>query len=216
MDYSSKKLQYYGLPRPEMIPIVPDSAIRILEVGCGDGQFGAALKQLNLGRIVDGIEPFEVSAQLATQVLDAVFHGSVEAYLAQEANDKKFDCIVFNDVLEHLYDPWQVVKDCRKILKEGGCIVCSIPNVRYFGNLIQLIKYADWKYTEFGILDFTHIRFFTRKSMIEMFQNAGYHNELVLGINSTLSPKYKWFELITLNRMPDVKFQQFAIRATLK
>jgi 2-polyprenyl-3-methyl-5-hydroxy-6-metoxy-1,4-benzoquinol methylase len=215
MDYNLKSETYFGLTRQEMISYVPLDAINILEAGCGSGQFGSALKQQNPLRIVDGVEPFESTAKQASGVLDSVFTGSVEAFLSQVSDARKYDCIIFNDVLEHLYDPWQVLKDCRRILNSGGCIVSSIPNIRYFPVFVQFLKYGEWKYVEAGVMDFTHIRFFTRKSMIHMYQSSGYQIELIQGINATKSSQYKWFKMMTLNRMPDVEFQQFAIRATL-
>jgi 2-polyprenyl-3-methyl-5-hydroxy-6-metoxy-1,4-benzoquinol methylase len=215
MDYKEKLEVYFDLARPEMIPFIPAKAIRILEAGCGSGSFGSDLKKINPARIVDGIEPDTRSVEIARKVLDSVFEGSIENYLEQNSDTKKYDCIVFNDVLEHLYDPSSVLKLCRKILNPGGCIVSSIPNIRYFPVFVQYIKHAEWKYVEAGVMDFTHLRFFTKKSMIRLYIDAGFKIDDIQGINPTKSKAYPIFNLITLGKFPDVYFQQFAIRAVL-
>jgi 2-polyprenyl-3-methyl-5-hydroxy-6-metoxy-1,4-benzoquinol methylase len=213
MDYKDKANVYYELARPEMLAFIPSSAKKILDVGCGTGRFGMDLKKQDPTRRVDGIEPNLPSVQIAREKLDNVFEGSIESYFEQYQSNDLYDCIVFNDVLEHLYNPGEVLKSCKKLLNNGGVIVSSIPNIRYFPVFIQYIKQAEWKYAEAGVMDFTHLRFFTKKSMIRLYKEAGYYIEMIEGINPTASSVYPIFNLITIGKFPDVKFQQFAIRA---
>lgn len=215
MDYKDKSTVYFELARPEMLPFIPASAKSILDVGCGTGRFGTDLKAQNPERRVDGIEPNLPSVQLAGERLDHVFQGTIESYFEQKDLSPTYDCIVFNDVLEHLYNPGEVLKSCKKILNPGGVIVSSIPNIRYFPVFVQYLKHAEWKYAEAGVMDFTHIRFFTKKSMIRLYQEAGFNLEIIQGINPTQSSRFPIFNLLTFGKFPDVKYQQYAIRATV-
>ncbi|RMD49523.1 MAG: class I SAM-dependent methyltransferase, partial [Ignavibacteria bacterium] len=90
----------------------------------------------------------------------------------------KFDLIMFADVLEHLIDPEYVLKELKNKLKPGGEIIASIPNIRHWSIFRQLLE-GNWNYAEHGLLDKTHLRFFTRKTMISLFENAGYHAEVI-------------------------------------
>ena len=103
---------------------------KILEVGCSTGYFGQALK--NAGHIVWGIEMTPDAAELAKKVLDFVYVGTIEAFLASEfASSNQFDYIVFGDVLEHLPYPETILEQCKSILTPNGGIVASIPNVAH-------------------------------------------------------------------------------------
>ncbi len=85
-----------------------------------------------------------------------------------------FDCVVFNDVLEHTADPWAVLRKTRALLTPDAAIVVSIPNVRHVSVLVPLIAGGRWDYEDWGILDRTHLRFFTRATAVELLQSTGY------------------------------------------
>lgn len=147
-------------------------ACRVLEVGCSGGYFGEALKRA--GHEVWGIELNEQAAQEAAQVLDRVESMTVEGFLKNpEFQNEKFDAIVFGDVLEHLADPAQVLTTCSSALRDGGCILASVPNVAHEAVRLMLLE-GRWDYADFGIMDNTHLRFFTRESLIELFNCAEY------------------------------------------
>lgn len=93
-------------------------------------------------------------------------------------NDEKFDVITFGDVLEHLYDPWRIIKNCQNILKEDGKILVSIPNISHLSVILNLIR-GKFDYTNSGILDNTHIRFFTKESVLQMFLENYYYATIV-------------------------------------
>lgn len=86
----------------------------------------------------------------------------------------RYDCMVFNDVLEHMVDPWAALRETRDRLTDRGCVVASIPNVRHLILLIPLVWKGQWHYDDTGILDRTHLRFFTKQSMRELFESTGY------------------------------------------
>ena len=145
---------------------------RILEVGCASGYFGQALK--DAGHEVWGVEMSPKAAARARQRLDHVFVGTMEEFLALDSlRGVKFDYITFGDVLEHLVDPEQVLRDCRRILSPAGAIAASIPNIAHKAVRMMLLQ-GRWEYADFGILDSTHLRFFTRDSVVDTFTRAGY------------------------------------------
>ncbi len=145
-------------------------SLRILEVGCSSGYFGSALK--SSGHYVWGIEPNQASALLASEKLDYVFTGFFEEFLNGHSSEK-FDVIVFGDVLEHIADPSDILKKCHCILIEGGAIVASVPNIAHITTRAMLLE-GRWEYSDLGILDRTHLRFFTRQTIQELFYDSGY------------------------------------------
>ena len=146
---------------------------KILEVGCSTGYFGNALKIA--GHNVWGIEMTPSAAELANKVLDFVYVGTIEAFLASDfALSNKFDYIVFGDVLEHLPYPSEIVEQCKAILTSNGAIVASIPNVAHLAVRVMLLE-GRWQYSELGIMDNTHLRFFDKKSIITMFNSTSFY-----------------------------------------
>jgi glycosyltransferase involved in cell wall biosynthesis/2-polyprenyl-3-methyl-5-hydroxy-6-metoxy-1,4-benzoquinol methylase len=151
--------------------------LHILEVGCSSGYFGHALKAG--GHTVWGVEPDVDSAKIAEKNLDYVFIGSVDEFIAAYP-DKKFDVITFGDVLEHMADPGMVLQQCLRLLVEGGAIVASVPNVAHIAMRAMLLE-GVWEYAELGILDRSHLRFFTRSSIQDLFVDSGF---AVMGIKA--------------------------------
>ena len=200
---------YYGTHRSEMVQYVPSEAKRILEVGCGEGNF---CRQLKTGdREVWGLEINPDAARKAEGVCDRVVVGSFEEQVAH-LPERYFDCIIFNDVLEHLYDPWTTVRQVKNLLSDTWVLVTSIPNFRYISNLItEILFQKEFEYKpEGGILDDTHIRFFTSKSMLRMFRNEGYEVLRHEGIRPCKSWKEKLFISLTLGFLKDARYKQFA------
>jgi 2-polyprenyl-3-methyl-5-hydroxy-6-metoxy-1,4-benzoquinol methylase len=210
--YLGKSDVYYAQQRPEMLEFIPQKVSTVLEVGCGSGEFAESIKKNRTNSIVWGIEPSKEAADAASRKVDNVVWGMFEAD-SPALKGKRFDCIVFNDVLEHLPDPETVLRDCRRYLTESGCVVASIPNILFFYEITKILIEEDWEYKEHGILDNTHLRFFTRKSIIRMFESVGYDVELIKGINGFAGKKYKIANFLTMGRLKDWKYLQFAVRA---
>ncbi len=199
---------YYTNQRNEMIGFIPSDSHRILEVGCSEGNFGEAIKKSHQAEVW-GIELSEPAAKIASGKLDRVFQGDFFSVI-EELPDHYFDCVVFNDVLEHFTDPVSVLHKCQTILTRNSHLICSIPNVRYIGNLVELIVHKDWEYKAGGILDNTHYRFFTQKSIHRLFRQAGYTVLTCTGINPTRSFKTWLLSVLTLGHMSDCKYLEFA------
>lgn len=175
----SQPSDYYDCPRPELLALVSPSAHTILDVGCAAGALGFNLKQRQ-GAVVWGVEYVPEVAARAAERLDHVLTGGIEDVLPN-IPDGYFDIIICADVLEHLVNPWQVLANLKAKLSPGGEVVASIPNVRHWSVLRRLLE-GQWDYFDAGILDRTHLRFFTWKSCESLFSHAGfdiYHAEAV-------------------------------------
>lgn len=204
---------YYLQDRGEMLGFVPErNTSRVLDVGCGQGVFGKHLKDRQ-GAEVWGIEMMQEEATQANQRLDRVLVGTFDDAFP-ELPQGYYDCIVFNDVLEHMVDPYSVIVRAKALLNDGGVVVCSIPNIRYFPVMLDLIVKGDWKYEDSGVLDRTHLRFFTRKSIRRMFSENGYMEERMEGINPFRKKKllglFHFINTVTLGKLSDCRYQQFA------
>jgi glycosyltransferase involved in cell wall biosynthesis/ubiquinone/menaquinone biosynthesis C-methylase UbiE/thioredoxin-like negative regulator of GroEL len=186
---SDKPNSYYENVRTDLIPLVSKDASCILEIGCGAGNTGNELKK-RYGAFVAGVELNTSAANLAKDVLDDVINGNIED-IDLPYGDSSFDCILFADVLEHLVDPLSALKKVRRLLKKGGSVVTSIPNVQFHGVINQLIE-GNWTYEKEGILDETHLRFFTYKEIQKLFSKAGYSIEVV---EEVIDPQYEKFSL---------------------
>jgi SAM-dependent methyltransferase len=164
---------YYDNVNLDLLNRIPLGVERILELGCGSGALGAAYKRRNPGCEWIGVELIETAAKQAKGVLDTVFIGDIEDddfdwHLIRA----DYDAIVFGDVLEHLRDPWRVLKKLVGFLKATGYVVSCIPNVGHIQVISQLLK-GDFEYAASGLLDRTHLRFFTLKTMRHLYKGAG-------------------------------------------
>ncbi|MCL6446206.1 MAG: glycosyltransferase [Alicyclobacillus sp.] len=144
--------------------------IKVLEVGCACGGTLLQIKNMYPRARLYGIELNERAVEIASHFAD-VRAMDVEGEI--DFDQDFFDYIIFADVLEHLYDPWAVVKKFRDYLSANGMLLASIPNVMHHSVIRDLIN-GNWTYTDAGLLDRTHIRFFTLREIDKMFAEAGY------------------------------------------
>lgn len=200
-------INYYNQSRTDVSCLIKNKINKILDIGCGEGYFLKNIKD-TYGAETWGIEINEEVAEKAKKNIDHILVGNAEGLLSG-IEDEYFDCISFNDVLEHLYNPTEILSLVRSKLASDGCIVASIPNVRYFHNLKKLILKREWEYEDSGILDSTHVRFFTEKSIKRMFENAGYKVERIIGINELDSWKFKCFNVMTFKMFNDTKYFRY-------
>lgn len=145
--------------------------LRILEVGCSAGYLGAYLK--TLGHTVIGVEMDPISAKEASEWLDAVYCQNIQSYYIENPLEK-FDAILFGDVLEHIANPAEVLISTHEFLNKDGIVIASIPNVAHHAIRAMLLQ-GSWDYSDLGILDRTHLQFFTKSSLYELFKISHYN-----------------------------------------
>jgi 2-polyprenyl-3-methyl-5-hydroxy-6-metoxy-1,4-benzoquinol methylase/glycosyltransferase involved in cell wall biosynthesis len=174
--------------------------LKVLEAGCSSGYFGSALA--DEGHEVWGVEPFEEAAAKAKEVLHYVHVGFIQEFFLQN-KEIRFDVIVFGDVLEHLTDPVDVLKQAAEFLNENGIVVASIPNVAHIAIRAMMLE-GRWDYSDLGILDRTHLRFFTRNTLVDLFSESNYE---VLSLNAVRLSAEQVDELCNLNiKKESIKF----------
>lgn len=163
---------YVGV-RVDLLRLVAVAPGRVLDVGCATGKTGARLKQLYSSH-VEGIELDPSMAEHARSRLDSVYVADLnQVDLEAVLPAADYDLILFGDVLEHLVDPWAALATARARLATGGTIVVSLPNIRHYTTLLNLAVLGRWPYRDRGIHDRTHLRFFTRSALAELYGSAG-------------------------------------------
>jgi SAM-dependent methyltransferase len=169
-----KQTPAHETPNPDLLALMPADARRVVEVGCSLGAFAQAYKDIVPECHYTGIEIDQAYAQASKRYCDRVLHSSVEA-LDDDTFDSLFpsDCWVFGDTLEHLQDPWLLLRKIRSRISDGGCIVACIPNAQHWSVQARLSS-GQFRYEDSGLLDRTHLRWFTRVTIGEMFEAAGF------------------------------------------
>lgn len=168
---------YYMNDRVDFVRFLEREAVslagRVLEVGCAAGITAPHFRRLG-ATVLEGIEPHAPAATAANAsgYYDTVHSCSWDAWIPSSS---RYDAIIFADVLEHLSDPIQVLRRVHSLLRQpSGILVLSLPNVRHLSVLFGLILRGDWEYEPAGILDHTHLRFFTTKSARRLLKDCGF------------------------------------------
>jgi len=165
----------YTGARSDIVDMVPASAGKILDVGCSNGATGRALKALNLTRSVCGIEYDAEFARHAARDLDFVVHGDLNVLDWQSSlGERRFDCIIFADVLEHIVSPQRCLQQAKGFLLPGGTVVVSLPNIRHVSALRSIFLQGNFPQRDRGIFDRTHLRWFTMRDGKEMLTMSGF------------------------------------------
>lgn len=204
---------YYSFERNEVFQFIPQGIEKTLDVGCAAGAFSSKLKK---ERNIEtwGIEMEKAAAEIAKTKLDNVLIGSFDE-IADTLPLEYFDCIFFNDVLEHMPYPEACLTKIKTHIQRNGRIIASIPNIRYIDVLKELILQKDWHYKDSGILDRTHLRFFTKKSIIRMFKDCGYTIDQIKGINGVSHfCLTSLINKVLFNSLEDIKYKQFVVVAS--
>ena len=185
--------EYGDNPRTELIDLIKEAPEQIFEIGCGSGATGIAIKQKFPDVKYIGLDSDKEATDIARTRLDRVIVSDIERVHLDSFGLKKecFDLIICADILEHLYDPWKILFDLRDYLTPDGKILASIPNVQYINHIINFL-HGNWKYDDNGLLDVTHIRFFTLNEIAKMFTGTGYN---IIHCSGATNPKLnsdKW------------------------
>ena len=207
---TSNPKEYYAGTRQELRPFIPTEHNRVLEVGCGNGGFR---KNLSSNAEVWGIEPVLETSKLSERVLDRVIVGTFDD-AAESLPDHFFDLVICNDVIEHMANDAAFLRDIQQKMTVDGVLMGSIPNMRYWPVLKALLLRKEWEYQNEGVLDRTHLRFYTIESFPKLLKSCGYEVLKFEGINRLASPKNwlvrRFFRLPLFN---DCRHMQFAFTA---
>ena len=171
--FTDKNDGYYNNEKSRFIQLIPEGPNKILDLGCAAGRLGRKLRELNKTSELVGVEIFEPAAMEAAKYYDRVYVADIEHINLDYMG--YFDFVFCGDILEHLRDPWTMLNKIHIWLKKDAFLVSTIPNIRYWLILRDLIIFGKWEYTEAGVLDQTHLRFFTRNSFLKMLQKANYN-----------------------------------------
>ncbi|MGD9843021.1 MAG: class I SAM-dependent methyltransferase [Steroidobacteraceae bacterium] len=204
--------EYYAATRAELRGFLPERYSRVLEIGCGRGGFSS-----NLAETAEtwGVEPFRDAAEIAKKSLNNVLIGKYEEVQPQLPN-AIFDLVICNDVIEHMADDFGFLMSVREKMCTGGYLMGSIPNMRYFPVLKDLMFNKEWEYHDEGVLDRTHLRFYTIRSFPKLLMRAGFDVVRFSGINRYWQRK-GWItrSLLKTQWFEDTQWMQFAFLARM-
>lgn len=210
--YARKPGAYFSTVNTAIMPLLPRSASRVLEIGCGEGNTLMWAKKILSANWIGGVELNEKSAEIAARKLDWLMQGDIET-LELPFGENSFDLILCLDVLEHLVDPWSVVNKLTGMIVPGGNLVVSIPNVRHHSIILPLLVRGKWTYMDKDILDMTHLRFFTRRSAIELLQTGGLTVDAVRAAKLAPGSRSWLINLCTCGMLRDFFVFQYVVRA---
>lgn len=202
---SSQIAEYYAAERPELVAFLrPCGPFGMaLDIGCAAGMLGAGLLRQGIVGACDGIElNFEAARQAETR-LRQVWTGSLES-VAEEIPWTHYDLVILADVLEHLIDPWTALRLLRERTAPGCRLLLSVPNVRHYKVSLPLLVRGEFRYADAGIMDRTHLHFFTRDSIEETVRDCGWRPR-VLG--SHMKGRYRRWYMPTRMLEPFVAVQ---------
>jgi SAM-dependent methyltransferase len=202
---------YTQQARPEMQVFVPATTRQLLDIGCSEGLFGEAIRKRLPGCEVWGVEPSDAAKAAEprlNRVLNVPFDGNTDLPAGI------FDVVTMNDCLEHIYDTDGTLAAVKRLLRPDGLLILSLPNVAFGPHNLKLMMKNNWDYQDDGILDRTHVRFFTADSITKILQAQGYIVELTRGIpGARLSLKWRIVCALFPKRTYWWRFFQFAVVA---
>ncbi|AGY59720.1 class I SAM-dependent methyltransferase [Gloeobacter kilaueensis] len=161
---------FYEAINEPLLRRVPPETKRLLDLGCGSGGFGAKFKHTHACEVV-GVTFSEPEQQIAAQLLDHVLQSDLNSCDLRALG--QFDCIVCSHVLEHLYQPQDLLGQLKENLASGGLLLVALPNVLYWRQRLEFVR-GRFRYTEGGLMDRTHYRFFDWRTAQELLQASGY------------------------------------------
>ncbi len=209
--YEEKERGYYAAARLELLRLLPSGGgLRLLELGAGDGATLRAAKEMGLASHTVGIDLAEPEG--GAPGVDRFIHGNFEA-LDLDLPAGGFDAVLCADVLEHLVDPWRAVARLADYLRPGGFFLSSIPNIRNHRALRAIVLQGDFRYAPAGLLDRSHLRFFCRRNVRELFEGAGLVVERMEETMGAYGLRHKALDRLTFGRLHDFFVFQFLTRA---
>jgi 2-polyprenyl-3-methyl-5-hydroxy-6-metoxy-1,4-benzoquinol methylase len=213
--YTSKQVEYFEGARLDIAQLLPDknNFEKVLEIGCGTGKTLEWLKGTGKCQWSAGVELYPEAAKQARSKVDVIYEEDIETF-SLPIKEESLDLILCLDVLEHLVDPWETINKLHRLLKKGGYIIASIPNIRHYSTSMPLLFNGNWDYKNSGILDRTHLRFFVKKTAINLIESSGLKSDKVCSLVAG-----NWqniFNKLTLFLFEDFLALQYLIRVQKK
>ena len=212
--YSSKERGYFSAARLDLLEMLPPgTGLRLLELGAGNGATLRAAKSLGRASYTAGIDLVEPKPPADGEPeIDLFLSGNVEG-MDLDLPGGSFDAVLCADVLEHLVNPWRMVGLLARSLKPGGVFLSSIPNVRNHRALRAIVLDGDFRYADAGLLDRSHLRFFCRRNVRDLFEGAGLVVEAMGETMGAYGLRHKALDRLTLGLFHDLFVFQFLTRA---
>lgn len=181
--YADKTRDYFAGARHDIVALLPtDRESSILEIGCGSGGTARAVRAAGkAGRYV-GIELFAEAAEAARDCLDTLIVGDVER-IDLSAAGTGFDALIMSEVVEHFSDPWATIARLAPLLRPGAAVFASSPNVAHWQVIRDLLR-GRFDYADAGVMDRTHLRWFTPAGYRALFEGAGFTVDVVRPISN--------------------------------
>lgn len=168
-----KQTPLHFIHNPNLLSLIPPDLNFVIEVGCMAGALAREYKLINPHCKYFGIDIVPDYIEYAKKYCDEYLVANIEevddAFFIQNCES---DCWIFADVLEHLKDPWSVIRNIRRVMHTNSSIIACIPNAQHW-SLIAKLAIGDFRYVDSGLLDRTHLRWFTRQTIIELFTMNG-------------------------------------------
>jgi len=212
--YDDKDPDYFRKTRREVLEYVRvglgGAPGRVFDVGCGSGETLRMIRDAGYASWTGGVELFPAAAAEARRHVDLLVEGSIE-HCDLPLPSGWIDCLLCLDVLEHLVDPWRALARLRGYVAANGVLVTSVPNVQHL-NVVSSLLRGRWDYADFGLLDRTHLRFFTRATTLELIRGAGFTVEAVDDLGLEPGTKSGLADRLTLGMLRDFFVFRYLVR----
>lgn len=215
-SYVDKTDDYFAYARKEIEPLLPPQCGRVLEIGCGSGATLGWLRQTKRASHTVGVEIFEAAAHSARAHAEEVNCLDFEKEDLPQGHGV-FDLVLCLDVLEHMVNPWTVMdRLVADYLAPGGTLVLSLPNVRHYSVALSLLLQGRWEYEDAGLLDRTHLRFFTRNTALRLVSHKDLEKVQCVGAGFERGTRKSWFNTLTAGVFKDLLTYQYLLCARKK
>lgn len=210
------KSRYFDTGSKEIAPYLPTQVQRLLDIGCGAGATTKLIKSRHPEVVwAGGIEIVEEQAKLAEQTLDRVWNIDIEhVQFESEIQPESLDLVLCLDVLEHLVDPWSTVTRMSKLLRPGGRLIISVPNIQNWKFVKNLFFKGDFHYRDSGLLDRTHLRFFVKATAQSLATSGGLQHTETVALPQLLPGDIRWLiAKVTFGTAANILAKQWLIIA---
>ena len=204
--YATKPESYFSGTRRHLIDLMPSGPNKVLELGCARGNTLLVAKETGKAAEIVGIDIMQPEPS----------HGLLDCYIQNNSDEividfpsGYFDIIICADVLEHFVNPWRALQQLQNYLKPGGLVIASLPNIRFYKTVLGILLGGDFRYADDGgILDKTHLRFFCKRNMRDLFREAGLQ---VMGFRYKMAFLYRIFTILSFGLTEGLWVKQYTI-----